>query len=72
MLSTVWFNADHGHDFHPLANHITKFKKFVKEENLDFSAFQYSLQLMLEQALTNLIVCLMISQKLHTKVAQTS
>ena len=27
---------------------------------------------MLEQALTNLIVCLMISQKLHIKVVQTS
>ena len=40
--------------------------------NHDFSAFQFSIQLMLEQALTNLIVCLMISQKLHTKVAQTS
>ena len=26
----------------------------------------------LEQSLTNLIVCLMISQKLHTNVAQTS
>ena len=31
-----------------------------------------SLHLMLEQALSNLIVCLMISQKLHTKVGQMS
>ena len=38
--------------------------------NADFLAFRFSLQLMLEQALTILIVCLMISQKLHTKVAK--
>ena len=72
MVNPVWVNADHGRDFHPLANHITKLHNFTKEENCDFSAFKFSLQLMLQQALTNLIVCLMISQKLHTKVAQTS
>ena len=37
-------------------------RNFTKEENRDFSAFWFSLQLMLEQALTNLIVCLTISQ----------
>ena len=47
-------------------------RHFTKEENRDFSAFQFTLQLMLEQALTNLIVYLMISQKLHTKVEQMS
>ena len=72
MVNTVWVNADHGRDLHPLTDHMTKLKNFTKEENRDFSAFQSSLQLMLEQALTNLIVCLMILQKLHTKVAQTS
>ena len=72
MVSTVWVNADHGRDLHPLADHMTKLKNFTKEENFYFSAFRFSLQLMLEQALTSLIVCLMISQKLHTKVAQTS
>ena len=72
MVSTVWVNADHGRDLRPLADHMTQLKNFTKEENLDFSAFRFSRQLMLEQALTNLIVCLMISQKLHTKVAQTS
>ena len=61
MVNTVWVNADHGHDLHPLADHF-----------FYFSAFCFSLQLMHEQALTNLIVCLMISQKLHTKVAQMS
>ena len=72
MVNTVWVNADHGHDLHPLADHMTKLQNFPKEQNRDFSAFRFSLQYMLEQELTNLIVCLMISQKLHTKVAQTS
>ena len=72
MVNTVWVNADHGRDLHPLADHMTKLRNFTEEENHEFSAFRFSLQLILEQALTNLIVCLMISQKLHTKVAQTS
>ena len=72
MVNTVYVNADHGRDLHPLADHMTKLKNFTKEENRDFSAFRFSLQLILEQALINLIVCLMISQKLHSKVAQTS
>ena len=72
MVSNVWVNAEHGRDFHPLANQMTKLRNFSKEENRDFSTIRFSLQLMLEQALTNLIVYLMISQKLHTKVAQTS
>ena len=71
MVNSVWVNADHGRDFHPLANYMTKLKTFTKEENRYFSAFRLSLQFMLEQALTNLIVCL-ISEKLHSKVAQTS
>ena len=71
MVSNVWVNADHGHDFHPLVDHMAKLQNFTKEENRYFSAFQVSFHLMLEQALSNLIVCL-ISQKLHTKVAQTS
>ena len=72
MVSIVWVNADHGRDVHPLTDQMTKLKNFTKEENCDFSAFQFSLQLMTEQALTHLIVCLTISQKLHTKAAQTS
>ena len=62
MVKNVWVNADRGLDLHPLANHMTKLRNFTKEENRDFSAFRFSLQYMLEQALTNLIVCLMISQ----------
>ena len=27
MVNTVWVNADHGRDLHPLANHMTKSKK---------------------------------------------
>ena len=61
MVNTVWVNADHGHDLYFLADHMTKLQYFTKEENRDFSAFRFSLWLMLEQALTNLIVCLMIS-----------
>ena len=72
MVTTVWVNADHGRDLHPLPNHMTKLNNFTKEENRDFLAFPFLLQLMLGQSLANLIVCLMNSQnKLHTKVAQT-
>ena len=55
MVRTVWVNADHGRDFHPLSGHMTKLQSFTKAENGDFSACRFSLQLMLEQALTNLI-----------------
>ena len=51
-------NANHGCD--------------LQGEILEFSAFPLSLQLMFNQTLNNLLVCLMISQKLHTKVAQTN
>ena len=71
MVNTV-HNADHGRDFHPLADHMTKLRNFTKGENSDFSAFRFSLHLMLEHTLSNVIVCLMISQKLHSKAAQTS
>ena len=63
MVNTVWVNADHGRDLYPLADHKTKLRNFTKEENRNFLAFQFSLQLMHEQALTNFIVRLMISQK---------
>ena len=73
MANVVQVNADHGRNFNPLSNHMIKLKNFTKGENRDFLAFQFSLNLMLEQTLSNLIVCLMISQKkLHIKVAQTS
>ena len=65
-------NADHGRDFNALADHVIKLRNFTKSEHRDFSAFRFSPHLMLEQALSNLIVGLMISQTLHTKVTQTS
>ena len=56
MLSTVWVNADHGLDLHSLDDHMTNLRNITKAENRDFSAFRFSLQLMLEQAFTNFIV----------------
>ena len=44
MVNSVWVNADHGRDFHPLADHMTKLHNFTKEQNRDFSAFSFSLQ----------------------------
>ena len=44
MVNTVWVNADHGCDLHPLADHITKLRNFNTEQNRDFSAFSLSLQ----------------------------
>ena len=38
MVNTVWVNADHGCDFHPLDDHMTKLRNFTKGENLNFSA----------------------------------
>ena len=72
MVNKVWVNADHGRDLHPLVDHMTKLRNFTKEENRDFLAFRFLVQLILEQALTNFIVCLMISQKRCKKNAQTS
>ena len=60
MVNTVWVNADHGRDFHPLADHTTKLRNCTKEENCDFLAFRLSLHLMLQQTFSNVIVCLMI------------
>ena len=45
-----------------------KVTNFHQGRNRDFSAFRFSLQLMLEQALTNLIVCLMISHKKYIQM----
>ena len=52
MIKTLRVNADHGPDFHPAADHMTK-----------FSAFPFSLHLMFDQTISNLVVCLMVSQK---------
>ena len=31
MVNTVWINADHGLDFHPLADYMTKLRNFTEE-----------------------------------------
>ena len=64
MVNPLQVNADHGHDFHPLADHMTKLQNFTKGDIHEFSAFPFSLQLMFDQT-CNLIVFLMISLKLH-------
>ena len=73
MVNTLHINADPERDFHPLTDHMTKLRNFTTKDDIrEFSAFPFSLQLMFDQTLCNLIVCLLNSQKLHTKVAQTS
>ena len=32
MVKTVWVNADHGRDLHPLADHMTKLRNLTKEQ----------------------------------------
>ena len=72
MANTVRVNADHRCDLHPLADHMTKLRNFTKGEIREFSAFQFSLHLMFDQTLNNLIVCLMISQKTTTHKSSTN
>ena len=48
---------------------MTKLKKFAKGKIHEFSTFLSSLQLMFDQTFSNLIICLMISQK-ATKMHQ--
>ena len=69
MVNTVRVKADHGRDFNPLAVHMTKLQNVIKGENRDVSAFRFLLHLMLEQALSNLIVCL-ISQNYIQKLCK--
>ena len=64
MANTVRVNADHGrYAFRPLADHMPKLLNFTKGEIREFSALPFTLQLMLDQTLSILIVCLIISQK---------
>ena len=70
MVNTVRVNAYHGSDINPLVDNMTKLRNFIKGENRDFSAFRFLFHLMFKQALSNLIVCLMVKKKLNTKVAQ--
>ena len=63
-----WANADHGRD---LTDNRQIYEISLRKKIVIFQHFIFHM-LMLEQALTNLIVCLMIAQKLHTKVAEMS
>ena len=60
IVNAVRVSADHGRDFHPLADHMTQLRDFIKGEIRYFSAFLFSLHLMFDQTLSHLIVCLMI------------
>ena len=51
MVNTLRVNIYHGRDFHPPANLMTTLQRVTN----------YELQLMFDQPLSNLIVCLMIS-----------
>ena len=61
MLNNVRVNADHGRDFHPLADHMTLLRNFTTGEIREFSTFPFSLHL------RHLIVCLVISQNKKLK-----
>ena len=32
MVNTVWFNADHGRDLHPLVDHMSKLPNFSQQK----------------------------------------
>ena len=53
-IADIRIHADHGRDFSPLADHMTKLKNFTKDENHDFSAFRFSLHLKLTRLLSPL------------------
>ena len=72
MVYTLQINADHGRDFHPPVDYMTKLRNFTKGIIREFSAFIFSLQLMFHQIVSNGIVRLMILHKNIKKIAQTS
>ena len=55
-VNTARVNADLGRDFHPSADHMTKLRNVTNGEIREFTAFPFSLQLMFDQTLYNLIV----------------
>ena len=74
MVNTARVNADHGRDFHPLAEHTTTLNNFIKGEIREFLAFPFSLDLKFDRTLSKLVVCLVIShknyiQKLHKRAS---
>ena len=59
MVNTVRVYANRGRDVRPL----TEDGSHVTGDIREISAFPFSLQLMFDQTLSNVIVCLMISHK---------
>ena len=45
MVNTMRVNADHGRDFYPLADYMTKLRNFTKGEIREFSAFRFFMSL---------------------------
>ena len=43
MVNTMQVNADHGRDFNPLTDNLTKLRNFTKGENRDFLHFGFHL-----------------------------
>ena len=61
MVNTVWVKV------------VTSILSPISPDEIrEFSAFPFSIHLMFDQTLSNLIVCLMMSYKIHTTVAQMS
>ena len=63
MATIVRVNADHGRDFLTLADHMTTLRKGDVRKS---SAFLFSLQLLFDQILSNLILCPVIFRKKNT------
>ena len=64
-------NANLRRDLRPLADHMTKLRNFNKGEIHEFSAFPFSLKLILDQTLSDVTVCLMISPKNYIEQLDT-
>ena len=56
MVSIGRVNADRGRDLHHLADHMARLNNFTMGEICEFSALQFSLHLMFDETLINLIV----------------
>ena len=50
MVNTVQVNTYHVRDLHPIANHMTKLRHFIKGEIRELSSFLFSLQLIFDQS----------------------
>ena len=69
MVNTVQVNADNLRDFNPLADHMTKLRNVTMGEKCDFSTFRFLYSLMVQQALSNLIIKKNYIQQLHKRAS---